>query len=126
LAERRLRILVVEDEMLVAMNIEDMLLDLGHEVAGLASRLGPALALAREARFDAAMLDVNLAGEPSFPVADVLIERGLPFLFATGYGRQGLDERYRDYPLLQKPFRSAELGEALARLSSPPFPGGED
>jgi CheY-like chemotaxis protein len=126
LAERRLRILVVEDEMLVAMNIEDMLLDLGHEVAGLASRLGPALALARESRFDAAMLDVNLAGEPSFPVADVLIERGLPFLFATGYGRQGLDERYRDYPLLQKPFRSAELGEALARLSSPPFPGGED
>ncbi|MEA3051850.1 MAG: hypothetical protein QOG72_753 [Sphingomonadales bacterium] len=126
MAERRLRILVVEDEMLVAMNIEDMLLDLGHEVAGLASRLGPALALAREARFDAAMLDVNLAGEPSFPVADVLIERGLPFLFATGYGRQGLDERYRDYPLLQKPFRSAELGEALARLSSPPFPGGED
>lgn len=126
MAERRLRILVVEDEMLVAMNIEDMLLDLGHEVAGLASRLGPALALARESRFDAAMLDVNLAGEPSFPVADVLIERGLPFLFATGYGRQGLDERYRDYPLLQKPFRSAELGEALARLSSPPFPGGED
>jgi CheY-like chemotaxis protein len=116
LAEPRLRILVVEDEMLVAMNIEDMLLELGHEVAGLASRLGPALALARESRFDAAMLDVNLAGEPSFPVADLLIERGIPFLFATGYGRQGIEERYRGFPMLQKPFRAEELGRALTGL----------
>jgi CheY-like chemotaxis protein len=108
---------VIEDEMLVAMNIEDMLLDLGHEVAGLASRLGPALALARESRFDAAMLDVNLAGEPSYPVADVLIERGVPFLFATGYGRQGIEEPYRAYPLLQKPFRAVELGQALAGIA---------
>ena len=103
--------------MLVAMSIEDMLLELGHEVAGLASRLGPALA--QESRFDAAMLDVNLAGEPSFPVADLLIERGIPFLFATGYGRQGLDPRYRDHPLLQKPFRTVELGGALAALCLP-------
>ncbi|HEX8574517.1 MAG TPA: response regulator [Allosphingosinicella sp.] len=117
MAEPRLRILIVEDEMLVAMNVEDMLLELGHEVAGLASRLGPALALARESRFDAAMLDVNLAGEPSFPVADLLIERGIPFLFATGYGRQGIAERYRDYPMLQKPFRTAQLGAALAALA---------
>lgn len=116
MAERRLRILVVEDEMLVAMNIEDMLLDLGHEVAGLASRLGPALALAVEGRFDAAMLDVNLDGEPSFPVADLLAGRGIPFLFATGYGRQGIEERFRDRPILQKPFRAAELGAALAAL----------
>ena len=62
------------------------------------------------------MLDVNLAGEASFPVADLLAERGIPFLFATGYGRQGIDERYRDYPLLQKPFRAEELGRALAAL----------
>lgn len=102
--------------MLVAMNIEDMLLELGHEVAGLASRLAPALALAREGRFDAAMLDVNLAGEPTFAVADLLIERGIPFLFATGYGLQGIEERYRDFPVLQKPFRTGELGEALAAL----------
>jgi CheY-like chemotaxis protein len=117
LADRRLRILIVEDEMLVAMNIEDMLLELGHEVAGLASRLGPALALARESRFDAAMLDVNLAGEASFPVADLLIERGIPFLFATGYGRQGIEERYRGFPMLQKPFRTADLGTALEALA---------
>jgi CheY-like chemotaxis protein len=120
LAERRLRVLVVEDEMLVAMNIEDMLLELGHEVAGLAGRLGPALALAKEARFDVAMLDVNLAGEASFPIADLLAERGIPFLFATGYGRAGIEERFRGRPILQKPFRAAELGAALTALSSPP------
>ena len=100
--------------MLVAMNIEDMLLELGHEVAGLASRLAPALALARERDFDAAMLDVNLAGEPSFPVADALRARAIPFIFATGYGREGLREDYRDAPVLQKPFRSRDLAEALA------------
>lgn len=116
MAERRLRILVVEDEMLVAMNIEDMLLELGHEVAGLASRLGPAVALAQEAAIDAAMLDVNLAGESSFAVADVLAERGIPFLFATGYGRQGIDERYRDRPLLQKPFRAQDLAAQFEAL----------
>jgi CheY-like chemotaxis protein len=117
LAEPRLRVLIVEDEMLVAMNIEDMLLDLGHEVAGIASRLGPGLALAGEAEIDAAVLDVNLAGEQSFPVADVLEARGVPFLFATGYGLQGIDERYRGRTVLQKPFRTADLGAALRGLA---------
>jgi CheY-like chemotaxis protein len=118
-AERSLRILIVEDEMLVAMNIEDMLLDLGHEVAGLASRLAGAVSLAKEATLDAAMLDVNLAGEASFPVADVLVERGIPFLFATGYGINGIEERYRDRPVLQKPFRASELAAALDALAAP-------
>ena len=113
-----LRILIVEDEMLVAMSIEDMLLEHGFEVAGIASRLAPALALAREGRFDAAMLDVNLAGEASFPVADLLAERGIPFLFATGYGLAGLDERYRGHPVLQKPFRAAELRKAIEAIAA--------
>lgn len=99
--------------MLVAMNIEDMLLDLGHEVAGLAGRLDSALSLAREAEFDLAMLDVNLAGETSFPVAALLAERRIPFLFATGYGIKGIEERYRDRPVLQKPFRACDLEAAL-------------
>jgi CheY-like chemotaxis protein len=116
LAETRLRILIVEDEMLVAMNIEDMLLDLGHEVAGIASRLAPALALAKDADIDAAILDVNLAGEQSFPVAELLDERGIPFLFATGYGLQGIEERYRSRTVLQKPFRAIDLRDALAAL----------
>ena len=102
--------------MLVAMNIEDMLLDLGHEVAGLASRLEPALALAREGDFDLAMLDVNLADQTSFPVARILDERGIPFLFATGYGIKGIAEEYRAHPVLQKPFRARELEEVLLRI----------
>ena len=105
--------------MLVAMNIEDMLLDLGHEVAGLASRLEPALSLAREGEFDIAMLDVNLAGQPSFPVAAILAARGIPFLFATGYGTKGIAQEYRDYPVLQKPFRASDLGAALQRIEPP-------
>ena len=117
--ERRLRILIVEDEMLVAMNIEDMLLDLGHEVAGLASRLEPALSLAQEAEFDLAMLDVNLAGQSSFPVAKILAGRGIPFLFATGYGAKGIAEPYRAYPVLQKPFRAQDLERALGRATAP-------
>lgn len=114
----RLRILVVEDEMLVAMNIEDMLLDLGHEVAGLASRVEPALALAREGEFDVAMLDVNLAGKPSFPVAEILIERGIPVLFATGYGIKGIPEAFHACPVLQKPFREKDLGAAIDSICS--------
>ena len=113
MAERRLRILVVEDEMLVAMNIEDMLLALGHEVAGIAGRLGAALALAEEGGFDLALLDVNLAGEESFPLADALTARGIPFLFATGYGMDGIAEAYRAAPVLQKPFRLGDLEAAL-------------
>ena len=102
--------------MLVAMNIEDMLLDLGHEMAALASRLEAGLTLAREGEFDAAMLDVNLAGERSFPIADLLRARGIPFLFATGYGLRGIDEAYRASPVLQKPFREQDLAAALEAL----------
>ncbi|HEY0627241.1 MAG TPA: response regulator [Allosphingosinicella sp.] len=116
MAERRLRVLIVEDEMLVAMNIEDMLLDLGHEVAGLASRVEPAMSLAREGEFDLALLDVNLAGSPSFPIAAILRDRGIPFLFATGYGIKGIIEEFRSYPVLQKPFRERDLSLALEAI----------
>jgi CheY-like chemotaxis protein len=115
---RRLRVLIVEDEMLVAMNIEDMLLELGHEVAGLAGRLQPGLALVREAAFDVAMLDVNLAGEQSFPIADALADKGIPYLFATGYGAKGVIEAHRHAPILQKPFRARDLELALQALAA--------
>src|ERR1700709_523125 len=80
------RILIIEDEVLVAMYLEELLTEMGHQVAGPAARINDALELAREAAFDFAVLDVNLAGVPSFPVADVLRQRGIPFVFVTGYG----------------------------------------
>jgi CheY-like chemotaxis protein len=109
---RPLAVLVVEDEMLVGMLVEDMLSEIGCTVAGVATGLDDALRLAREAEIDFAILDVNLDGRESYPVAEALRARGLPFAFATGYGRGGLDEAYADVPTLPKPFRLADL-EAL-------------
>jgi CheY-like chemotaxis protein len=112
----RRRVLVVEDDSLVAMLIEDIVTDLGHEVAGSATRLDQALDLARTASFDAAILDVNLAGQRSFPVADVLKARGIPFIFATGYDGDGLGEGYRDAVMLRKPFQADDVAKAFAKL----------
>lgn len=108
-AHAKARVLVVEDEALMAMLIEDMLHDLGYAIAALSGRLDQALELARSADFDFALLDVNLNGEQSFPVADAVRGRGLPLLFATGYGTRILVAPYLDAPLLQKPFSLEEL-----------------
>ena len=107
------KVLIVEDETLIAMLVEDMLVDLGYEVLGPATRLQRALDMAREESFDVALLDINLASEQSFPVALVLRERGIPFIFATGYGSKGLDERFRDEITLQKPFEMRQLEQAI-------------
>ena len=112
--KRRLRVLVVEDEILVAMLIEDMLADLGFEVLGPAMRLDAALKMALDESFDLAVLDVNLANEQSFPVAQLLQERGIPFVFATGYGLRGLDERFKEVTTLQKPFEPDQLANAIS------------
>lgn len=109
-----LRILVVEDEMTIALLVEDMLLDLGHEVVAVAMRLPQALAQARSAAIDLAVLDVNLDGRPSFPVAAALAERGVPFLFATGYGGAGVDPAFADRTVIKKPFLIGELRAAIA------------
>ena len=113
------RILVVEDEMLVLINIEDMLADLGCESVGAAATVDQALALIDTQAFDAAMVDVNLDGMQSYSVADALRARGVPFMFSTGYSGQSLKEGYRDAPVLGKPYRAAELVEILARLIRP-------
>jgi CheY-like chemotaxis protein len=113
-----LRVLVVEDEMMVSMLIEDMLTDLGCTIVGPASRLEEAMQLAREAELDCAVLDVNLGGQPIFPVADLLREKGAPFAFATGYGDAGLRDVDRGSPVLQKPFREADLARVLAELKT--------
>lgn len=111
-----LRVLVVEDEMMVSMLIEDMLVDLGCTVVGPASRLDEAMQIADEAELDCAVLDVNLGGQPIFPLADRLREKGAPFAFATGYGDAGLREIDKGTPVLQKPFREGDLARVLGEL----------
>jgi len=102
------RVLLVEDESLVAALVEDLLLDAGCDVV-LAMRLDEAMAVANEGEVELGILDVNLGEERSYPVADALRARGTPFIFATGYGRNGLNGAYSDVPVLQKPYRAAEL-----------------
>ena len=113
------RILVVEDEMLVLLSIEDMLADLGCESVSAAASVNQALALIGAHAFDAAMVDVNLGDGKSFAVADALAERGVPFVFSTGYSGQSVKDAYRDRPVLRKPYRAADLAEALTRLLRP-------
>lgn len=108
------RVLVVEDEAMVAMLLESMLLDLGHEVVAITGQVQEATTFAREAVIDFAILDVNLNGEYTYAVADVLRARGIPFLFATGYGNAGLHADWRHVPTLQKPFQSRDLDQSIA------------
>jgi len=113
------RVLLVEDEVLVAMEMEQALRDLGCQILGPAATLEEALRLAQSEadRIDAAVLDINLAGRPSFPVADLLAGRGVPVVFTTGYG--DLPEKHAtDSPsaLLCKPLRQGDLEAALARM----------
>lgn len=112
----RPRVLVVEDEAMIAMLIEDMLEDLGYEVAMVAGRLQTALQAVEANSFDVAIVDVNIAGQTSYPVADQLTARGIPFAFVTGYGISGLAEAYAATPVLQKPFRTADLTQLMQRL----------
>ena len=106
-------ILVVEDEPLIAMMLEDFLESLGHSVSATCESVSDALAEAEKGGFDLAILDVNLNGQPVTPVVEVLVERGVPFVFATGYGQRGVPEPYRQTPTLQKPFQSDALADAI-------------
>ena len=113
-----LRMLIIEDEMTIALLIEDMVTDLGHEVVGLAMRLPQAMHLASTAEIDFAIVDVNLDGRMSFPVADVLDSRGVPFIFATGYGLAGIEAPYRDRTVIKKPFGLSDLQRAIDRAAA--------
>src|SRR5215204_1232525 len=107
------RVLVIEDEALVAMLIEDMIHDSGGEMVGSACRLSDAVALAQETQADVALLDINLGGALAYPVADVLRQRGVPIVFTSGYGSAGLIERFQDCPMLDKPFDQPSLEKAI-------------
>jgi CheY-like chemotaxis protein len=107
-------ILIVEDEMLLAMMLEDMLTDLGYCVVK-AARVTKATDLAATAAIDCAILDVNLGGETSYPVAKELHRRGIPFVFSTGYGTAGLRPEYHGSPILSKPYSLKDLQRVLAK-----------
>ncbi|MGZ8286215.1 MAG: response regulator [Allosphingosinicella sp.] len=109
------RVLVVEDEMMVLLNIESALADLGCAVS-VAATVDEALLLLESESFDIAMLDVNLGGEPSYGVADALVLRSISFVFSTGYGEHGIEARFGDRPVLRKPYSDDQLGAALAGL----------
>jgi CheY-like chemotaxis protein len=107
------RVLVVEDELMIRMLLEGMLNDLGHVVTAEAGRIEDALALAKQGEFDLAVLDVNLDNRSIMPVAEILTRRGVPLVFASGYGQDGVPEGYRHNPTLQKPFQAEALARAI-------------
>ncbi len=114
------RVLVVEDEAMIALLIEDMLIDLGCAVVGPAHGLAEGLALARgSAGVDAALLDVNLNGQSVFELADELRAKGVPMIFSTGYGDLALRDVDKGAPVIHKPFRAHELARALEEALGP-------
>jgi DNA-binding response OmpR family regulator len=110
------RVLIVEDDVLLAMHLEDLLIALGQEVVGQATRIDMEMELARECDIDFEVLVIIVAGTKSFPVADVLRQRGIPFAFATGYGAEGVMDGYRNYPALQKPYAQEDLERTIAQV----------
>jgi CheY-like chemotaxis protein len=115
------RVLIVEDEIIVALFLEDLLAEFGYEVAGVVSHLDDAMA--HDPDYDVAVLDVHLNGHPVFDFADRLAARGTPFVFATGYGARGIPDRHAGRPIVQKPFQPDELkwilSQALDQRSEP-------
>lgn len=114
------RLLMVEDEVLVGMMAKRILEDFGATVLGPYGGLADGLAAARSERFDGALLDFNLAGEFADPLADLLIARGIPFVFVTGYQRDSIDRRYANVPVLPKPLEAESLERVLVSLLDPP------
>jgi len=112
------KILLVEDEALVLMLLEDMLDEMGHAVAGTATDLAEAIELARNANYDLAIIDINLKGERTFPVAEIVQSRNLPLIFSTGYADEAIDQRFSAIPVLQKPFDDRSLAGALAKVAA--------
>ncbi|BEV47290.1 response regulator [Afipia carboxidovorans] len=114
--ERRRSVFLVEDEVMIRMMVSDMLEDLGYHVAAEAGDIDEAIRLVQCTNFDMAILDVNVNGKVISPVAEAVHKRNRPFVFATGYGVQGLPEKYRDRPALQKPFQMDTLAKMIESI----------
>lgn len=114
------RVLLVEDEAMVAMLLEDLLTDMGCKVVAVVGRLDEAIDAAQTLAFDLAILDVNLDGRETYPVADEIAARSLPCIFVTGYGRAGVRESHRRVPVLTKPFREADLRKIVESALAAP------
>jgi CheY-like chemotaxis protein len=108
------KVLVVEDEMMIAMLIEDMLDEFGCKLVGPATNVPDALELISNESIEVAVLDLNLDGKDTYAIADALRQKNVPFIFATGYGLTGLRPEYGNRPVLQKPFQSRDLETALS------------
>lgn len=115
----RFRALIVEDDEIIAMLMEEMLQDMGYEVAATAGRLDRAVELARDICIDFAIVDVNLAGEESYPVAEILRDRNIPFTFMSGYGPGGLAANWSAAAIVSKPISPTLLAETLKRILGP-------
>ncbi|MGY8564600.1 response regulator [Paracidovorax citrulli] len=113
-AGETVNVFLVEDEPALMFVLEESIKTLGHTVAEKAEYLAEALEHARRESFDVALLDVNLHGQESFPVADVLIERGIPFVFTTGLGAATLPDRFGRAPVMEKPFRLTDIRRAIS------------
>ena len=114
------RVLIVEDEAIIAMTAEYMVEKLGCVVANTAGTLAEALAYVEDGGFDVALLDINLNGLESTDVAKLLIERNCPFVFTTGYGTSGPATAFPDVPVVAKPYRSADIAAAIGQAITAP------
>jgi len=117
------RVLLVEDEVMIALMFEDVLAELGCEVIGPVSRMAAAKTMIKTRHVDCALLDINLHGQPVYPLVELLTERSVPFAFVTGYGAGGVDEQFRQYPVLHKPFDSQGLKGMLVKMTRRPAAG---
>lgn len=110
------RALIVEDEGMLRLQLADTLEEMGCQVADMASTLADAESVASTTSADFALLDLNLHGRLAYPVADILVARGIPFVFSTGYGSAGVEPRFHGTPALRKPFEAHDLMAALVKV----------
>ena len=107
------RVLAIEDESMVAMLLQDTLAEIGCDVVGVASRFNDAMEKAKSLSFDVAILDINLKGRQTFPIAEALVERDRAFVFATGYDAGSLPVPFDQVPIVQKPFKKSDLERVI-------------